>query len=94
VHNFYVPAGGDEPDPAINVKFAHKLAFSTSCTAWRSCAGRERARDSGRRPQRGAARARRLEPQAAAQCRLAHPVETEKLTAFQKAGNWVDVARD
>ena len=27
VHNFYVPAGGDEPDPSINVKFAHKLAF-------------------------------------------------------------------
>ena len=27
VHNFYVPAGGDEPDPAVNVKFAHKLAF-------------------------------------------------------------------
>ncbi|CUW43388.1 exodeoxyribonuclease III [Brucella vulpis] len=27
IHNFYVPAGGDEPDPAINQKFAHKLAF-------------------------------------------------------------------
>jgi len=27
VHNFYVPAGGDEPDPTINEKFAHKLAF-------------------------------------------------------------------
>lgn len=27
LHNFYVPAGGDEPDPAINPKFAHKLAF-------------------------------------------------------------------
>lgn len=27
VHNFYVPAGGDEPDPAINPKFAHKLKF-------------------------------------------------------------------
>jgi len=27
VHNFYVPAGGDEPDPAINPKFAHKLSF-------------------------------------------------------------------
>jgi len=27
VHNFYVPAGGDEPDPATNEKFAHKLAF-------------------------------------------------------------------
>jgi len=27
IHNFYVPAGGDEPDPVINPKFAHKLAF-------------------------------------------------------------------
>lgn len=27
VHNFYVPAGGDEPDPKRNDKFAHKLAF-------------------------------------------------------------------
>lgn len=27
LHNFYVPAGGDEPDPAKNPKFAHKLAF-------------------------------------------------------------------
>jgi exodeoxyribonuclease-3 len=27
VHNFYVPAGGDIPDPAANPKFAHKLAF-------------------------------------------------------------------
>jgi exodeoxyribonuclease-3 len=26
IHNLYVPAGGDEPDPAINEKFAHKLA--------------------------------------------------------------------
>ena len=27
LHNFYVPAGGDEPDPDVNAKFAHKLAF-------------------------------------------------------------------
>src|SRR6202162_1924986 len=27
VHNFYVPAGGDIPDPSVNPKFAHKLAF-------------------------------------------------------------------
>lgn len=27
VANFYVPAGGDEPDPETNPKFAHKLAF-------------------------------------------------------------------
>ena len=27
LHNFYVPAGGDIPDPAVNAKFAHKLHF-------------------------------------------------------------------
>ena len=27
LHNFYVPAGGDEADPEINEKFAHKLQF-------------------------------------------------------------------
>ena len=27
LHNFYVPAGGDEPDPAVNPKFDHKLRF-------------------------------------------------------------------
>lgn len=27
LHNFYVPAGGDEPDPRINPKFRHKLDF-------------------------------------------------------------------
>jgi exodeoxyribonuclease III len=34
VHNFYVPAGGDEPDPEINPKFAHKLAFLDEMTQW------------------------------------------------------------
>jgi exodeoxyribonuclease-3 len=27
LHNFYVPAGGDIPDPKANEKFAHKLHF-------------------------------------------------------------------
>ena len=34
LHNFYVPAGGDEPDPAINPKFAHKLAFLDEFHNW------------------------------------------------------------
>jgi exodeoxyribonuclease-3 len=33
-HNVYVPAGGDEPDPEINDKFAHKLAFVDEMGAW------------------------------------------------------------
>ena len=27
LHNFYVPAGGDEPDISINPKFKHKISF-------------------------------------------------------------------
>ena len=34
LHNIYVPAGGDEPDPDRNPKFAHKLKFLQELTAW------------------------------------------------------------
>ncbi len=34
LHNFYVPAGGDIPDPVANDKFAHKLSFLEEMTGW------------------------------------------------------------
>ncbi|MCE2574641.1 exodeoxyribonuclease III [Komagataeibacter sp. FNDCR2] len=34
VHDFYVPAGGDIPDPVENPKFAHKLAFIEEARQW------------------------------------------------------------
>jgi exodeoxyribonuclease-3 len=34
VHNVYVPAGGDIPDPEVNDKFAHKLRFLDEMTGW------------------------------------------------------------
>ncbi len=34
LHNFYVPAGGDEPDPDINEKFDHKLKFLKEMLLW------------------------------------------------------------
>ena len=34
IHNFYVPAGGDEPDPRINEKFDHKLKFIDEWEKW------------------------------------------------------------
>jgi exodeoxyribonuclease-3 len=34
VHNFYIPAGGDEPDPVINPKFRHKLDFLAELKSW------------------------------------------------------------
>ncbi len=33
VHNFYIPAGGDLPDRALNPKFDHKLDFYEKLTA-------------------------------------------------------------
>lgn len=34
VHNFYVPAGGDDPDPDLNPKFSHKLQFLREMADW------------------------------------------------------------
>lgn len=34
VHNFYVPAGGDEPDTETNEKFRHKMDFLAEMAEW------------------------------------------------------------
>ncbi len=34
LHNFYIPAGGDVPDPEQNDKFAHKLDFMAEVARW------------------------------------------------------------
>ena len=34
IHNFYVPAGGDIPNPDLNEKFRHKLQFMDEIRAW------------------------------------------------------------
>lgn len=34
IHNFYVPAGGDIPDVAVNPKFQHKLNFLREMAEW------------------------------------------------------------
>lgn len=44
VHCLYIPAGGDIPDPAQNEKFAHKLDFLESVTAWFAGLGNDRPR--------------------------------------------------
>ena len=94
VHNFYVPAGGDEPDPAVNVKFAHKLAFLD-----------EMKTAPGMRPGRGERaivvgdlNVAPLEHDVWSHRQLLRvvshtPVECEKLTAVQTAGAWHDVLR-
>lgn len=34
IHNFYIPAGGDEPDVEINQKFRHKMAYLDLMHEW------------------------------------------------------------
>ncbi|MBF0166272.1 MAG: exodeoxyribonuclease III [Alphaproteobacteria bacterium] len=34
LHNIYIPAGGDLPDPEVNDKFAHKLSFLDDLADW------------------------------------------------------------
>jgi exodeoxyribonuclease-3 len=34
LHNFYIPAGGDLPDPELNWKFKHKLDFLAELKEW------------------------------------------------------------
>src|SRR5471032_1764499 len=94
VHNFYVPAGGDIPDPEVNLKFAHKLAFLDEM---RDCAAL-RPGPSERAILVGDLNVAPLEHDVWSHKQMlkvvSHtPVETEKLTAFQKAGNWVDSMR-
>jgi len=94
VHNFYVPAGGDEPDPANNAKFAHKLAFLDEMRlASEMCLG-----NADRAILVGDLNVAPLEHDVWSHKQMlkvvSHtPIECQKLTAVQKAGRWFDVLR-
>src|SRR5581483_4021330 len=94
IHNFYVPAGGDEPDPAINEKFAHKLAFLDELGAHQAL----RPAKNQRAILLGDLNVAPLEHDVWSHKQMlkvvSHtPVECEKLTAVQKAGGWIDSMR-
>lgn len=94
LHNFYVPAGGDEPDPEVNPKFAHKLAFLDEMTAW--TAGDNIA--GGDAILVGDLNVAPLEHDVWSHKALlkvvSHtPVEVVRFGRVQAAGNWVDALR-
>ena len=94
VHNFYVPAGGDEPDPEANQKFAHKLAFVDEMAEW---AEAEKAA-AGRAILVGDLNIAPLEHDVWSHKQLLRvvshtPVEVEKFSRAQNAGPWVDALR-
>lgn len=93
LHNFYVPAGGDEPDPTINPKFKHKLGFVQEMNDVRAeqpdGAGSILVGDLNIAP---------LEHDVWSHKQLLNvvshtPVETEGFEAMRKAGGWADLMR-
>jgi exodeoxyribonuclease-3 len=94
IHNFYVPAGGDEPDAEINPKFAHKLNFLDRMTDWIAT---DRVTD-GRTILLGDLNIAPLEHDVWSHKALlkvvSHtPIEVEKLDAVFRAGPWIDALR-
>jgi len=92
IHNFYVPAGGDKPDRAVNEKFGQKLDYLTEMRDW--------FRDE--RPEKAilvgdlniAPRADDVWDHKKLLKIVSHtPVEVEHLGAAQEAGGWVDITR-
>lgn len=94
LHNLYIPAGGDEPDVAINDKFAHKLDFVDEVGSWFS----KHYRGNSRIVAVGDFNIAPYEHDVWSHKQLlkvvSHtPIEVEKLEAMRKGLNWVDVAR-
>src|SRR5258708_4145910 len=95
VHNFYVPAGGDIPDPEINEKFAHKLAFLDELALHRISAD---AKDGARSILVGDLNVAPLEHDVWSHKQLLNvvshtPIEVDKFVTFQETGDWIDVMR-
>jgi exodeoxyribonuclease-3 len=94
LHNLYVPAGGQIPDPEINPKFAHKLAFLAALTGWFGA---------GADPKRHALLVGDLNIAPLANDVWSHkallkvvthtPIEVAALGALQAARGWVDAVR-
>ena len=91
LENVYVPAGGDAPDRIVNPKFGQKLDFIERMTRWSESLSEPTiiVGDFNVAP---------LDcdvwnHKALLKVVSHTPLECEKLTAAQKAGGWIDVAR-
>lgn len=93
IHNFYMPAGGDEPDPDINPKFANKLAFLRALTQWTADVKEERCvmvGDFNIAPYEHDVWSHKQLLKIVSHT----PVEVDALNGLRDAGGWVDTARE
>lgn len=93
LHNFYIPAGGDVPNPEENSKFAHKLAFLKDLAALFS-----NGETMGKEVLVGDLNVAPRENDVWSHKQLlkvvSHtPVEVDLLAKALAAGRWIDVAR-
>jgi exodeoxyribonuclease III len=94
VQNFYIPAGGDVPDRALNAKFDHKLDFYERLT--RLAAARDPkapliiAGDMNVAPGENDVWSHRQMLKVVSHT----PIEVDAMTALQEAGNFIDLVRE
>lgn len=94
LHNFYVPAGGDIPDPELNPKFKEKLAFVDNMAEW----SKELKNSKHQTVIVGDFNIAPLEHDVWSHKQLltvvSHtPIEVEKLNRLKDVSNWADSAR-
>ncbi len=92
IHNFYVPAGGDEPDRKKNPKFGHKLDFLTEMRDWFRETRPEKSilvGDLNIAPREDDVWSHKQLLKVVSHT----PIEVEHMGATQEAGGWVDVTR-
>ncbi len=95
IQNYYIPAGGDIPDPALNIKFAHKLQFLDEMEAhWR----KRRGKASDRVIVVGDLNVAPHETDVWSHRQLLNivshtPAETERFKAILAGWEWIDVTR-
>lgn len=95
VHNLYVPAGGDIPDPEINEKFRHKLDYLDAMTEW---FGQHRSKAKNRMILVGDLNVAPLPTDVWSHKQLlkvvSHsPPETDRLAQVMASHDWIDVMR-
>jgi exodeoxyribonuclease-3 len=92
IHNYYIPAGGDVPDPATNDKFAHKLDFLAEMQDWFRTEAPNRAvlvGDLNIAPREDDVWSHKQLLKVVSHT----PVEVDALESVRAAGDWVDVTR-
>jgi exodeoxyribonuclease-3 len=96
IHNVYIPAGGDIPDPELNPKFGQKLAYIRALTEW---FGESGAADKGSQHiLAGDFNVAPLEHDVWSHKQLLNvvshtPVEVEHLVRLKSSADWLDIMR-